>query len=38
MANLSSLPTEALRAFRDREQARYDAIKARAAPFNLARG
>ena len=35
---LASLPTEALRAFRDREQARYDAIKSRAAPFNLARG
>ncbi len=35
---LASLPTEALRAFRDREQASYDAVKARAAPFNLARG
>jgi DNA-binding transcriptional MocR family regulator len=30
--------TEALREFRDRERARYEAIKARATPFNLGRG
>ncbi|HWX83176.1 MAG TPA: hypothetical protein VNZ48_06205, partial [Xanthobacteraceae bacterium] len=30
--------SEALREFRDRERARYDAIKARATPFNLGRG
>jgi DNA-binding transcriptional MocR family regulator len=30
--------TEALREFRDRERARYEAIKARATPFNLVRG
>jgi len=30
--------TEALREFRDRERARYEALKARATPFNLARG
>src|ERR1700730_4393244 len=35
---LAQLSTDALRAFRDREQARYEAIKARATPFNLARG
>jgi DNA-binding transcriptional MocR family regulator len=35
---LARLPTEALREFRDRERARYEAIKARATPFNLARG
>ena len=35
---LAQLPTDALRAFRDRERARYAAIKARATPFNLARG
>ena len=35
---LSRLPTEALRQFRDRERTRYQAIKARATPFNLARG
>jgi DNA-binding transcriptional MocR family regulator len=35
---LAQLSTDALRAFRDREQARYDALKARATPFNLARG
>src|SRR4030088_3601198 len=29
---------DALREFRDRERARYEAIKARATPFNLARG
>src|ERR1700716_2181660 len=35
---LVRLSTDALRAFRDREQVRYEAIKARATPFNLARG
>jgi DNA-binding transcriptional MocR family regulator len=35
---LSRWSTEALREFRDRERARYEAIKARATPFNLARG
>jgi DNA-binding transcriptional MocR family regulator len=35
---LAGLPTDALRAFRDRERARYEAIKVRATPFNLARG
>jgi DNA-binding transcriptional MocR family regulator len=35
---LAQLPTEALRVFRDRERAAYEAIKARATPFNLARG
>jgi DNA-binding transcriptional MocR family regulator len=35
---LAHLPTEALRKFRDRQQATYEAIKARALPFNLARG
>jgi DNA-binding transcriptional MocR family regulator len=35
---LGHLSTDALREFRDRERARYEAIKARAAPFNLARG
>src|SRR5260370_15737492 len=35
---LAQLSTDAWRAFRDRERARYEAIKARATPFNLARG
>jgi DNA-binding transcriptional MocR family regulator len=35
---LALLPTDALRRFRDRERAGYETIKARAAPFNLARG
>ena len=35
---LVQLPTDALRAFRDRERAAYEAIRARATPFNLARG
>src|ERR1700730_18254498 len=35
---LAGLSTGALRAFRDRERAAYEAIKARATPFNLARG
>ena len=35
---LARLSTGALREFRDRERARYDVIKARATPFNLARG
>src|ERR1043166_1873580 len=35
---LKRLPTDALRAFRDRARADYEAIKARATPFNLARG
>src|ERR1700737_2566178 len=35
---LARLSTEALRAFRDRERAAYKAIRARATPFNLARG
>jgi DNA-binding transcriptional MocR family regulator len=35
---LARLPTDALREFRDRERAAYEAIKARATPFNLARG
>jgi DNA-binding transcriptional MocR family regulator len=35
---LARLPTDALREFRDRERARYEAIKGRATPFNLARG
>jgi len=35
---LGRLSTEALREFRERERARYEAIKSRAMPFNLARG
>ena len=35
---LAQLSTDALRAFRDRERVRYEALKARATPFNLARG
>src|SRR5215467_13249295 len=35
---LARLPTDELRAFRDRERAAYAAIKARATPYNLARG
>src|SRR3981081_2350662 len=35
---LARWSTAALREFRDRERARYEAIKARATPFNLARG
>jgi DNA-binding transcriptional MocR family regulator len=35
---LAHLPTDALRKFRDRQRAAYEAIKARAMPFNLARG
>jgi DNA-binding transcriptional MocR family regulator len=35
---LAGLATEALREFRDRERARYEAINARATPYNLARG
>jgi DNA-binding transcriptional MocR family regulator len=35
---LARLPTDALREFRDRERAAYEAIKSRATPFNLARG
>ena len=35
---LLHLSTDALREFRDRERARYEAIKARGTPFNLARG
>src|SRR6266436_4213086 len=35
---LVRLSTDALREFRDRERARYEAIKAHATPFNLARG
>jgi DNA-binding transcriptional MocR family regulator len=35
---LAHLPTEALRKFRDCQQAAYETIKARAMPFNLARG
>jgi DNA-binding transcriptional MocR family regulator len=35
---LTRLSTDALRQFRDRERARYEAIKVRARPFNLARG
>src|SRR6266852_3450413 len=35
---LARLSTDALREFRDRERVRYEAIKARATPFNLARG
>ena len=35
---LVRLSTDALREFRDRERARYEAIKACATPFNLARG
>jgi len=35
---LARLPTDALREIRDRERAAYEAIKARATPFNLARG
>src|SRR6202166_4568303 len=35
---LARLSTDALREFRDRERARYEAVKARATPFNLARG
>ncbi len=37
-SELARLPTDALREFRDRERARYEAIKGRATPFNLARG
>jgi DNA-binding transcriptional MocR family regulator len=40
-ADPSELPrwsTEALREFRDRERVRYEAVKARATPFNLVRG
>jgi DNA-binding transcriptional MocR family regulator len=35
---LARLSTDALREFRDRERSRYEAIKARGTPFNLARG
>ena len=35
---LVRLSTDALREFRDRERARYEAIRAHATPFNLARG
>jgi DNA-binding transcriptional MocR family regulator len=35
---LARLPTHALREFRDREWAAYEVVKARATPFNLARG
>src|SRR3981081_2701955 len=35
---LVRLSPDGLREFRDRERARYEAIKARATPFNLARG
>jgi len=35
---LAQLSTDALREFRDSERARYEAIKIRATPFNLARG
>jgi DNA-binding transcriptional MocR family regulator len=35
---LTRWSSEALREFRDRERARYEAIKARATPFNLGRG
>jgi DNA-binding transcriptional MocR family regulator len=35
---LARWSTAALREFRDRERARYEALKARATPFNLARG
>jgi len=35
---LAHLSTDALREFRDRERARYEAVKARGTPFNLARG
>ena len=35
---LARWSTEALREFRERERARYEALKARATPFNLARG
>jgi DNA-binding transcriptional MocR family regulator len=35
---LARLPTDALRAFRDRERSAYEAIKTRGTPFNLARG
>ena len=38
VSDLARLSTEGLRQFRDRELARYEAIKARARPFNLARG
>src|SRR6202163_136598 len=34
---LAQLSTDALRAFRDREQARHEAIKASGTPFNLRR-
>src|SRR5258707_1324685 len=37
-SELARLPTDALREFRDRERARYEAIRGRATPFNLARG
>jgi DNA-binding transcriptional MocR family regulator len=36
--DLPRLPTAALREVRERERAAYEAIKARATPFNLARG
>jgi DNA-binding transcriptional MocR family regulator len=35
---LTRWSTDALRQFRDRERARYQAVEARATPFNLARG
>jgi hypothetical protein len=35
---LARCSTDALREFRDRERARYEAVKARGIPFNLARG
>jgi DNA-binding transcriptional MocR family regulator len=35
---LTRLPTDLLREFRDRERSSYEAIKGRATPFNLARG
>src|SRR5258708_38141222 len=35
---LARSPTDAVREFRGRERARYEAIKGRATPFNLARG
>src|SRR5207253_2237581 len=37
-APLPTLPTAALRDFRDSVRADYETIKARATPFNLARG
>ena len=36
--DLARLSSEALRAFRERTRAEYEAVKARATPFNLARG